>query len=59
MHSAGRPDGQSRAKNFAPIVTIKEEIQPDPLDELREQLLRIWRPQGDSNPCYRRERAVS
>lgn len=19
----------------------------------------IWRPQGDSNPCYRRERAVS
>jgi hypothetical protein len=19
----------------------------------------MWRPQGDSNPCYRRERAVS
>jgi hypothetical protein len=21
--------------------------------------LRVWRPQGGSNPCYRRERAVS
>jgi hypothetical protein len=21
--------------------------------------LEVWRPQGDSNPCYRRERAVS
>ncbi|HRD67704.1 MAG TPA: hypothetical protein PKY50_16285, partial [Candidatus Competibacter sp.] len=23
------------------------------------RLCKYWRPQGDSNPCYRRERAVS
>ena len=26
---------------------------------LREKGYADWRPQGDSNPCYRRERAVS
>ena len=26
---------------------------------LRGNMKSIWRPQGDSNPCYRRERAVS
>ena len=28
------------------------QYEPIPIDS-------VWRPQGDSNPCYRRERAVS
>ena len=28
-------------------------------DEIVEVVEKIWRPRRDSNPCYRRERAVS
>ena len=31
----------------------------DTFDLPTHKLLIYWRPQGDSNPCYRRERAVT
>ena len=48
---------------MGPTVTLAKAAADDsPLTstaELVPSFVREWRPQGDSNPCYRRERAMS
>ncbi len=41
---------------IVPEISERFLDRPSPTDLERVEL---WRPQGDSNPCYRRERAMS
>ena len=52
-HPGGSRHRRWRANKLGPS---RKKIKP--LNQ-RLTVTTIWRPQGDSNPCYRRERAVS
>jgi hypothetical protein len=58
---AGAADAASKnaflhfCRTLRVLIPLKKQL---PNTSLRE-VLGNWRPQGDSNPCYRRERAVS
>lgn len=41
------------------LVSTMDGGDPECLGKQVPRFISIWRPQGDSNPCYRRERAVS